>query len=173
MELKRTQRACKESFRFILKKSLWKSITNQVWAIMGEGTRENFLPAEDFKLGSLLVKPYFMFSTVISTSSYWRTKAWRKDGNLLSPLLQEYPNFSVVQLCFIMGLWQQTAELSFLVTADQGYWAHLSFLFTASQTQFGLWLLGWTLSNSSLLTRIKGLQAKFCSQSTCASHMLE
>lgn len=37
---------------------------------MEEGTRENFLPVEDFKLGSLLVKPYFMFSTVISTSSY-------------------------------------------------------------------------------------------------------
>lgn len=51
---------------------------------MEEGTRENFLPVEDFKLGSLLVKPYFMFSTVISTSSYWRTKAWGKMGTSIS-----------------------------------------------------------------------------------------
>lgn len=37
---------------------------------MEEGTKENFLAVKDFKLGSLLFKPSFMFSTEISTSSY-------------------------------------------------------------------------------------------------------
>lgn len=126
-----------------------------------------------FQLGTLVFKPSFVFSTIISMSSCWRQRLGGKMGIFYLCCFKKIPNFYVVQLCFTKGLCKWTVGLSFLVTVDQGYWAYLSFLFSASQIQFGLWVFGWTLSNSSLLTRIKELQAKFCSRSTCAFHMLE